>query len=93
MLSLKVDGSRQLQSENSIVEITVCSPPVEFSVVFCFFSSLVCFAFSHCQVGGRVHYNCDRTLYKAAFIFSTLLLTPQVSPKILHALGLESDNL
>lgn len=44
VLSLKVDGSRQLQSENSIVEITVCSPPMEFSVVFCFaLACLFCF--------------------------------------------------
>lgn len=94
VLSLKVNGSRQLQSENSIVEITVCSPPMEFSVVLCF--ALAClFCFFPRQVEGSVHYSCGRTLYKVAFIFSALkhLLTPQVSPKILHTLGLESGSL
>lgn len=45
LLDPKVDQSQQLQSENSIVEITLCSLPMEFSVVFCF--SLAClFCFS-----------------------------------------------
>lgn len=95
VLGLKVDQSRQLQSENSTVEITVCSPPMEFSVVFCF--SLAClFCFSLTAGLGQVFtYSCGGTLYKVAFIFPTCkhLLTSQVSPKILHAVGLESDGL
>lgn len=90
VLGPKVDQSRQLQSKNSIVEITICSPPMEFSVVFCF--SLACLFCSSPRPGWK---KCLLTAV-AELCIRWPLSSPLVSissPKILHAVGLESDGL